>query len=136
MDDRSRRTFSLMVGAAAVICWALFFILDGAVQYVFLVLGVVIAGSGAMPPRFRKRREPERRSLTPGDFSVVLSQPGDHPIQVIKTLRAVADLDLESAHRFVQTAPSIMVREVSHDGATAISEALTGSGAEARVERA
>ena len=54
---------------------------------------------------------------------------------MIKALRAVADLDFESAQRYVQTTPSVVVREVSLDGATAMSKALTGSRAIARVQR-
>lgn len=136
MDRRLRWTFALMVGAAAVVCFVLSGVLDGAAADVFFALGVAFVGSEALPPRLGKRRELARDPLIAGDFSVVLLERGDRPISVIKTLRTVADLDLKSAQQCVQTTPSVVVREVTLNDATAVSEALTRSGARARVERA
>ena len=135
MDKRTRWTNALIIGAAATVCLVLSGVLSGVASAVFFGAGVVLLGSEAMPPWLAKRREVAPSPLVPGEFSVVLVEPGERRIQVIKALRAVADLDFESAQRYVRTTPAVVVREVSLDGATVVSEALIGSGATARVQK-
>ncbi len=74
-------------------------------------------------------------SWTPGDHQVVLESPGDTKIQVIKQLRELFGLDLQSAKRAVDVPPSQVGPPMSSDDAAAVCDRLRSAGAAVRIER-
>jgi ribosomal protein L7/L12 len=72
----------------------------------------------------------------PGDYAVVLDEPGRKPIHVIKEIRAITGLGLGPAKHLVESAPSTVLSGIDHATATAVHGKLAKVGAVVRVAEA
>jgi ribosomal protein L7/L12 len=66
-------------------------------------------------------------------FDVVLANPGENKIGVIKELRAIFGIDLERARELTETAPAPVKQAATREEAEAISARLSAAGAQVQV---
>ncbi len=73
---------------------------------------------------------------SPGDHQVVLESTGEKPIQVIKVLRELFDLDLLSAKQHIDRLPGPVGPPMSSEDAGEVIARLHHAGAAACIDRA
>ncbi len=85
---------------------------------------VAVAGAAAAGPAAEAQTE----------FTVVLSDKGASPINVIKEVRAITGLGLKEAKDLVEGAPKTVKEAVSKDEAAEIKKKLEAAGAKVEVK--
>ena len=68
------------------------------------------------------------------EFDVVLTEPGDKKIQVIKVVREITSLGLKEAKALVDDAPQAVKEGVAKDEAEQLKEQLEAVGAEVELQ--
>lgn len=66
-------------------------------------------------------------------WTVVLDEPGERPVLVIKEIRAITGLGLVAAKAMIDGVPSTVVSGVDHSAATKAHAVLARAGARARM---
>ena len=69
----------------------------------------------------------------PGDHRVVLQLPGERPVPVIRQLRRITGADLATAKAMVESAPVVVVENLSQESAAEAAHLLQAAGARATV---
>jgi len=85
---------------------------------------VAVAGAAAAGPAAEEKTE----------FTVVLSDKGASPINVIKEVRAITGLGLKEAKDLVEGAPKTVKEGVSKDEAAELKKKLEAAGAKVEVK--
>jgi large subunit ribosomal protein L7/L12 len=85
---------------------------------------VAVAGAAAAGPAAEEKTE----------FTVVLSDKGASPINVIKEVRAITGLGLKEAKDLVEGAPKTVKEGVSKDEAAELKKKLEAAGAKVEIK--
>ncbi len=85
---------------------------------------VAVAGGAAAGPAVEEKTE----------FTVVLTEKGGTPINVIKEVRAITGLGLKEAKDLVEGAPKTVKEGVSKDEAAELKKKLEAAGAKVEVK--
>jgi large subunit ribosomal protein L7/L12 len=85
---------------------------------------VAVAGAAAAGPAVEEKTE----------FTVVLSDKGASPINVIKEVRAITGLGLKEAKDLVEGAPKTVKEGVSKDEAAELKKKLEAAGAKVEIK--
>lgn len=72
-------------------------------------------------------------AASPASFDVVLASPGAKKIQVIQVIRRITKLGLKEAKDLVDRTPSVLLTDLSAEGAANVRETLLPSGADVQV---
>lgn len=115
---------------------------DPSVALVALVLMLVAGSVAAIVAALRADRAnasggstaPLRpASVREGSWTLVLDAKGEHPIQVVKEIRAITGHGLADAKRLAERVPSTVLDGVDHESASAAHGLLTQAGASVRI---
>jgi len=105
---------------------------EGSWRWVWLLLIVSVVGTTWFSRPGRRGSVPAALS-EPGDHRVVLQVQGDKPIHVIRALRRITGADLATAKKLLESAPVIVVENLSQESAAQAAHLLTSAGARATV---
>ncbi len=89
---------------------------------------VAVAGGPAGAPAEAEAAEEQT------EFDVILTDPGDKKIQVIKEVRGLTNLGLKEAKELVDGAPKPVLEGVTKEAADAAKEAIEGAGGSTEVK--
>ena len=89
---------------------------------------VAVAGGPAGAPAEAEAAEEQT------EFDVILTDPGDKKIQVIKEVRGLTSLGLKEAKELVDGAPKPVLEGVTKEAADAAKEAIEGAGGSTEVK--
>jgi large subunit ribosomal protein L7/L12 len=105
---------------------------EGAWRWVWLGLLTLVVATTWLSRPGRRAAVPAALS-EPGDHRVVLQLPGDKQILVIRALRRITGADLAAAKKLAESAPVVVVENLSQESAAQAVHLLTSAGARATV---